>query len=75
MHELGAQFGMTSPALPGAITVTCPSCKKASRYAPDNAWRPFCSQRCRTADLGAWASEQYRVEASPPADEDADPQP
>ena len=21
---------------------------------PDNAWRPFCSQRCRLLDLGEW---------------------
>jgi uncharacterized protein len=26
-----------------------------------NAWRPFCSERCKTIDLGAWASEKYRV--------------
>ena len=30
---------------------------------PANPWRPFCSQRCRGADLGAWASEGYRVAA------------
>jgi uncharacterized protein len=30
---------------------------------PANRWRPFCSERCRTADLGAWASEQFRVPA------------
>ena len=28
---------------------------------PDNKWRPFCSERCRIIDLGAWASESYRV--------------
>jgi endogenous inhibitor of DNA gyrase (YacG/DUF329 family) len=30
-------------------------------FAPSNPWRPFCSERCRGADLGAWASESYRV--------------
>jgi endogenous inhibitor of DNA gyrase (YacG/DUF329 family) len=41
-------------------------------YAPSNPYRPFCSRRCREADLGAWASESYRVEAvRPPQDEDA----
>jgi endogenous inhibitor of DNA gyrase (YacG/DUF329 family) len=31
-------------------------------YSPANAWRPFCSRRCREHDLGAWASESYRME-------------
>jgi uncharacterized protein len=26
-------------------------------------FRPFCSERCKTLDLGAWASEAYRVPA------------
>ena len=30
---------------------------------PENAFRPFCSERCKTIDLGAWATEQYRVAA------------
>jgi len=43
-------------------------------YAPENTWRPFCSARCRTIDLGAWAAEAYRVPvpAEPPPP-DADP--
>jgi uncharacterized protein len=24
-------------------------------------WRPFCSERCKLADLGRWLSEGYRV--------------
>jgi len=28
---------------------------------PENVWRPFCSERCKLIDLGAWASERYRV--------------
>jgi hypothetical protein len=27
----------------------------------DPTWRPFCSERCRLADLGRWLSEGYRV--------------
>lgn len=42
-------------------TVICPACKGPSRYAADNPYRPFCSGRCRNVDLGAWASEQFRV--------------
>jgi uncharacterized protein len=26
-----------------------------------NRWRPFCSERCRLVDLGAWATESYRI--------------
>ena len=50
--------------------VVCPTCKGPSRFAPNNRWRPFCSERCRSIDLGAWASESYRVETEPPADEE-----
>jgi endogenous inhibitor of DNA gyrase (YacG/DUF329 family) len=53
-------------------TVTCPSCKGPSPFEAGNPWRPFCSQRCREHDLGAWASESYRVQA-PASTEDADP--
>ena len=42
-------------------TVSCPTCKGPSLYSPTNVWRPFCSERCRQHDLGAWASEGYRV--------------
>jgi uncharacterized protein len=35
-----------------------------ARYSPDNAWRPFCSERCRLIDLGNWAAENYRVPQS-----------
>jgi endogenous inhibitor of DNA gyrase (YacG/DUF329 family) len=34
------------------------------------AWRPFCSERCKLADLGRWLSEDYRV-----PDEPAEPPP
>ena len=27
----------------------------------ESAFRPFCSERCRNIDLGAWAAEEYRV--------------
>jgi endogenous inhibitor of DNA gyrase (YacG/DUF329 family) len=56
----------------GAPRVKCPSCRAPCVYAPSNKWRPFCSERCRSIDLGAWASERYRVSAqtSPPQDPD-----
>jgi endogenous inhibitor of DNA gyrase (YacG/DUF329 family) len=42
-------------------TVPCPRCGAQAPYSPENRWRPFCSERCRVIDLGAWASEAYRV--------------
>lgn len=56
---------MTTPPV---RKVRCPQCGGESLWAPENRWRPFCSERCRTIDLGAWASESYRVpvqEAAP----------
>jgi uncharacterized protein len=32
----------------------------------DPATRPFCSDRCRMADLGRWLSEDYRVPGGEP---------
>ncbi len=55
-------------------TVSCPNCKGPSRYAPDNPFRPFCSQRCHEHDLGAWANEQFRVEVDPSGDDPDEPQ-
>jgi len=51
--------------------VTCPTCRGESVYAPDNPFRPFCSERCKNLDFGAWASESYRV-ATPPTSLEAD---
>ena len=42
--------------------VKCPQCKADVPWAPASKWRPFCSARCKTFDLGAWASERYRIE-------------
>jgi uncharacterized protein len=37
----------------------CPICKKPVEMgAPDY---PFCSERCRLLDLGAWATEKYVI--------------
>jgi endogenous inhibitor of DNA gyrase (YacG/DUF329 family) len=50
--------------------VPCPACGGYSIYAASNAYRPFCSERCKSADLGAWASEAFRVPTeAPPEDE------
>ena len=38
----------------------CPICKSATD-SDAHAEFPFCSERCRLLDLGAWASEKYAV--------------
>lgn len=42
-------------------TVTCPRCQGDSVYAASNPYRPFCSQRCKASDFGAWADESFRL--------------
>ncbi len=54
----------------GVRKVRCPQCGGESLWAPENKWRPFCSERCKQIDLGAWASESYRV-AGQVSDEEA----
>lgn len=41
--------------------VRCPQCGGEALWAPENKWRPFCSERCKQIDLGAWASDAYRI--------------
>ena len=48
-----------------AVKVRCPICKKAVKRADPEF--PFCSQRCRTIDLGKWASGGYVI-SSPVTD-------
>lgn len=42
----------------------CPVCRKPVNWETAKA-RPFCSERCRTRDLGAWSAESYRVPENP----------
>lgn len=42
-------------------TFACPTCQKPVEWNDDARWRPFCSERCRLIDLGAWMSEQRSI--------------
>jgi endogenous inhibitor of DNA gyrase (YacG/DUF329 family) len=44
--------------------MNCPICKRPVKKSDEDF--PFCSDRCRTIDLGNWASERYVI--SEPAD-------
>ena len=41
-------------------TLKCPRCGKLTTWE-NNECRPFCSERCKMIDLGAWASEEYKL--------------
>lgn len=41
-------------------TFPCPRCGEASTWE-GNEFRPFCSERCKLIDLGAWASDEYKL--------------
>lgn len=63
---------MASPDDPGVMNpriVRCPACGGDSVYARTNPFRPFCSARCKGIDLGAWASESFRVPDDTPPDD------
>ena len=51
--------------------IRCPYCRKQIRWE-SSPERPFCSERCRQADLGNWAMERYRIAGEPVAEADLD---
>lgn len=72
---MSATARRSEPQVSAGPQVPCPTCRRLCLFAPANPWRPFCSERCKGADLGAWANEQYRVAAAPPQDDDDLPPP
>jgi uncharacterized protein len=51
-------------------TVKCPTCRRPVEWAPDSPYRPFCSERCRLIDLGAWFDEKHRIPDESPGTTD-----
>ena len=47
----------------------CPTCKRLFVVPSDPARRhksfPFCSERCKLIDLGAWLDAEYRIPTAP----------
>lgn len=41
--------------------VRCPVCDAVVPWTAASHFRPFCSERCKLIDLGAWASEAYSI--------------
>jgi uncharacterized protein len=57
-------------------TVKCPTCGRSIEWSDQSPFRPFCSERCRLIDLGAWLTEKHAIpdsETHPAADSPDDP--
>lgn len=52
--------------------VACPQCGTRVAWTPESRYRPFCSERCKLIDRGAWASESYRIPVAEPGDAELD---
>ena len=52
------------------MLVTCPQCRRQHEWDGMSPWRPFCSERCRLIDLGAWLTERHVIpgDEAPEAD-------
>ena len=44
-----------------APSVRCPTCQREVLWSEQFPWRPFCSERCKMVDLGAWFAEDRRI--------------
>jgi len=55
-----------------SVRVKCPTCRRELQWesAP---YRPFCSERCRLIDLGAWLSEKHAIPGESESSENGDP--
>lgn len=53
------------------MNVKCPTCQKEIEWSEQYPYRPFCCQRCKLIDLGAWASGEHAIAGEPatPLDE------
>ncbi len=51
------------------ITLPCPRCGKITTWH-GNESRPFCSERCKQIDLGAWANEDYAIPTTSTTEDD-----
>jgi hypothetical protein len=52
---------------PTPIEVRCPNCDRTVVWSPESQWKPFCSERCKLIDLGAWFEEERAIPGDQPA--------
>lgn len=43
------------------MKVKCPTCGCEQEWSTSNPYRPFCSERCKVIDLGAWLDEKMII--------------
>jgi uncharacterized protein len=43
------------------VITKCPTCGRPVQWSESSPFRPFCSDRCRLIDLGAWLSEERGI--------------
>ncbi len=43
------------------MSIRCPTCSRAIEWSAAFPWRPFCSERCKLVDLGAWLAEERAI--------------
>jgi uncharacterized protein len=51
--------------------VKCPTCQREIDWS-ESPFKPFCSERCKLIDLGAWLTEKHAIPGEPAPDEGAD---
>ncbi|WP_440997292.1 DNA gyrase inhibitor YacG [Arhodomonas sp. SL1] len=61
---------MSTPA-----TVKCPHCDQPVEWSERSPYRPFCSERCRLIDLGAWVEGEHAIPGEPAPEAFNDPPP
>ena len=47
------------------MRLRCPTCKREIDWSDAHPYRPFCSERCRLIDLGAWLGEKHAIAGNP----------
>jgi endogenous inhibitor of DNA gyrase (YacG/DUF329 family) len=60
---------------PYNVRVIAPALCVVCRQRPiEEAWRPFCSERCKLQDLARWLDGVYRVPGDPASTDDRVPE-
>ena len=63
-HHLGGADNSFLPNVQQSFmtkSVKCPHCGKDVLWSVQSKYRPFCSERCKLIDFGAWAKEEHTI--------------
>jgi endogenous inhibitor of DNA gyrase (YacG/DUF329 family) len=75
MNEMRDEAGGGTPHR--YLQFTCPTCKRRVCILQEDPRKlprffPFCSERCKLIDLGAWLDADYRIVSKPDEEEDSE---